>query len=231
MDKSEFDRFADEYHALHAQNIAVSGETPDFFAEYKIRDIAAEIERRGLVCESVLDFGAGVGNSIAWVRKHLPAAQLTCIDVSQRSLDVAKQRFGERERFIHFDGDVLPFDAPSFDLAYAMCVFHHIPHEEHVRLLGEIRRVLRPGGLLVIFEHNPFNPLTVKAVNTCEFDVNARLIPAAKMRRASRAAGFDQIDVRYRIFFPHALKALRPMERYLSAMPLGAQYSLYAVRT
>ena len=231
MDKAEFDRFADEYHALHARNIAASGETPDFFAEYKIRDIAAEIERRRFSCESVLDFGAGVGNSIPWVRKHLPSAQLTCIDVSERSLDLAKKRFGQGECFVHFDGHTLPFDMPRFDLAYAMCVFHHIPHEEHVRLLGEIRRVLRPGGLMVVFEHNPYNPLTVKAVNSCEFDVNARLIPASKMHRASRAAGFDQISVRYRIFFPHALKALRPMERYLTPIPLGAQYSVYASRT
>lgn len=230
MDKAEFDRFADEYDALHARNIAASGETPDFFAEYKIRDIAAELDRRRLGCDSILDFGAGVGNSIPWVRKHLPAARLTCVDVSARSLEVAQQRFGGSEQFVHFDGRVLPFDTPRFDLAYAMCVFHHIPHDEHVRLLGEIRRVLRPDGILAVFEHNPYNPLTVNAVNTCAFDVNARLIRARNMRRACRDAGFERVDVRYRIFFPHALAALRPMERYMTAIPLGAQYAVYASR-
>ncbi|WP_429292339.1 hypothetical protein [Paraburkholderia sp. CI3] len=46
MDKAEFDSFADEYLSLHARNIAASGEGPEFFAEYKIRDIAEEMTRR-----------------------------------------------------------------------------------------------------------------------------------------------------------------------------------------
>ncbi|MBB5503094.1 hypothetical protein [Paraburkholderia sp. MM5384-R2] len=42
MGKAEFDSFADEYLSLHARNIAASGEAPEFFAEYKIRDIAGD---------------------------------------------------------------------------------------------------------------------------------------------------------------------------------------------
>ena len=42
----------------------------------------------------------------------------------------------------------------------------------------ELKRVLRAGGACVIFEHNPLNPLTVQAVNTCPFDENAVLIKA-----------------------------------------------------
>ncbi len=45
MEQSEFDKFADEYRSLHAANIAVSGEGPDYFAEYKIKDLAAEYPR------------------------------------------------------------------------------------------------------------------------------------------------------------------------------------------
>ncbi len=37
MDESEVDAFADEYRAMHAANIKLSGEAPEFFAEYKIR--------------------------------------------------------------------------------------------------------------------------------------------------------------------------------------------------
>jgi len=40
MQEREFDRFADEYLALHAKNIQVSGETPEFFAAYKVADTA-----------------------------------------------------------------------------------------------------------------------------------------------------------------------------------------------
>ncbi len=228
MDKSEFDRFADEYLQLHAKNIAASGESPEFFAEYKVRDIAAELKARRRVPERVLDFGSGVGNSIPWMRKYLPAAQMTCVDVSERSLRVAANRFPGSARFVHVDGQTLPFNTAEFDLAYAMCVFHHIDHAEHVRLLRELARVLTPIGTLAIFEHNPYNPLTVQAVNTCEFDVNAKLIAARQMKAACVAAGFTQVDVRYRIFFPRALAGLRRLEKYMTGFPLGAQYSIFA---
>ena len=45
MDEAEFDKFAAEYRNLHAANIRLSGEAPEYFVEYKIRDIAAEMAR------------------------------------------------------------------------------------------------------------------------------------------------------------------------------------------
>ena len=39
MDVKEFDKFAEEYLKLHSQNIRVTGEEPEYFAEYKIRDL------------------------------------------------------------------------------------------------------------------------------------------------------------------------------------------------
>jgi len=48
------------------------------------------------------------------------------------------------------------------------------------------------------------------------------------MRRRVRAAGFGAADVNYRIFFPHALRGLRPFESQLKWLPLGAQYYVAA---
>lgn len=228
MDKAEFDSFADEYLAMHARNISASGEGPEFFAEYKIRDIAEEMARRHSLPARMLDFGSGVGTSIPWVKRYFPDAQLTCADVSERSLEVAQKRFPDSSQFVHFDGHTLPFEQGEFNLAYAMCVFHHIDLTEHVHLLRELKRVVGPAGTVVIFEHNPLNPLTVKAVNTCEFDVNAKLITARNMKEACVEAGFFNVDVRFRIFFPHVLAKLRSLEKYLTRVPFGAQYSVYA---
>lgn len=233
MEQAEFDKFADEYTALHARNIAISGEAPDFFADYKMKDLAAEFGRHagaGSAAPAVLDFGAGIGTSVPFLRKYLPAARLTCLDVSERSLAIGAGRFGDQAEFVPFDGRSLPFADAGFDIAYAACVFHHIDHGEHVGLLKELRRVLRPGGLCFVFEHNPYNPLTVKTVNECPFDENAHLIAAGAMRRRLFAAGFTQVRVRYRIFFPHALRALRPLEAHMTWLPLGAQYYTLAVR-
>lgn len=231
MDEAEFDKFADEYYVMHAASIAVSGESPEYFAEYKIRDIAIEFERYSFLTGAsprILDFGAGNGSSVPYVRKYFPDAQLTCLDVSRRSLELAEKRFPSLAHYVHFDGVHIPFPDEHFDIAYAACVFHHIDHAEHVYLLQELRRVIRTGGRLFVFEHNPYNPLSVHVVNKCPFDENARLIRAGVMKQRLVAAGFVGSQIRYRAFFPHALRALRPFEKALSLVPLGGQYCALA---
>ncbi|MHB8709348.1 MAG: class I SAM-dependent methyltransferase [Desulfuromonadales bacterium] len=225
MEEAEFDRFADEYRELHERNIRLSGEAPEYFAEYKVVDVLRHWRRaaRG-DSPRVLDFGAGVGYSVPFFAKHLPSAQLTCLDVSDRSLEIGRSRFGGQAEFVRFDGASIPYAPGTFDIGFASCVFHHIPHDRHATLLGELRRVLKPGGLLLIFEHNPLNPLTLQAVNSCAFDENAVLIRAGVLVRRMTEAGFTGVERRYRIFFPGLLRALRPLEAHLTWLPLGAQY-------
>ena len=232
MDKAEFDKFAEQYRVMHAANIAISGETPDFFAEYKVRDVARLVRQRGMPCRPsrILDFGAGIGTSVPYFRKYFPEANLTCVDVSTKSLALGESRFHGDAEFVAFDGKVLPFDPDTFDIVFAACVFHHIGDDEHVSLLREMMRVLSRGGLAVIFEHNPLNPLTVHAVNTCSFDENAQLISAVALKRKFESAGFVGACYRYRIFFPHFLRMLRPLEQVITWLPLGAQYYVHAIK-
>ncbi len=96
--------------------------------------------------------------------------------------------------------------------------------------LSELRRGLRPGGLVMIYEHNPLNPLTVRAVRTCAFDENAVLIRAATLKERLVEAGFTGATARYRLFFPRALRLLRPLEQWMTWLPLGAQYYVFDIR-
>lgn len=233
MNEAEFDKFADEYYASLVAGIAISGESPEYFSEYKIADIARECPQQSRSLDNrvrVLDFGAGIGNSVPFVRKHFASAQLTCLDPSQRSLEVAKKRFPSLAHYVHFDGASIPFPSDQFDIAYAMCVFHHIDHADHLALLQELRRVIKPGGSLFIFEHNPFNPLTVRVVNTCPFDENAHLIRGSEMKRRLLAGGFESAKTKYRVFFPNLLRGLRPLESALAWLPLGGQYYVRAIK-
>jgi hypothetical protein len=108
-------------------------------------------------------------------------------------------------------------------------VFHHISHDQHAFWLGELRRVTAVGGMILIFEHNPLNPITVAAVRSCPFDVNARLITARKLALTMRSQGWKHLRCEYRIFFPRMLSWFRPFERLLTSVPLGAQYSLSSI--
>jgi len=227
MDPAEFDRFADEYELQHAESIGLSGETREFFAQYKVSDVAQECMARQP--QRILDFGAGIGSSIPHFKRLFPNAALTCLDVSERSLKIARNRHGDVAEYRSFDGNVVPYPSGHFDLAFASCVFHHIPAHQHVRLLHELRRVVADDARVFVFEHNPLNPLTRYAVSTCPFDQNAVLLNARTLRARALEAGFAHVRIAYRLFFPGFLRSLRPFERGLTRIPFGAQYYICAI--
>lgn len=228
MSQAEFDAYVDAYEAQHAQSVRLSGEDPEFFAEYKAIEAARAMAAAGLAPQRIMDFGAGRGNCIAHLQRAFPDAALTALDVSSRSLTDCVGRAIRPLETVCYDGQSLPFDDASFDLIFTACVFHHIPAKDHIRLLAEIRRTLTSKGRFILFEHNPWNPLTRHAVATCPFDANAVLISAPEMRRRLRAAGFADVALRWTLFFPAFLAPLRPLERALGWLPLGAQYCLVA---
>lgn len=227
MTQQEFDVHAKSYSEVLDRSVVMSGEDSSYFAEYKIRDLHHELRRLGLDTGSalrLLDFGCGVGASMPYARRHFAQAELIGVDVSKDSLDMAKSRYGELASFLALCNGILPEQASKVDAAYAMCVFHHIEEAMQVGWLSNMRSRLKPGGVMMIYEHNPFNPLTVRVVNNCPFDENAVLIRASLMVQRCREAGFKKVKVRYRVFFPGFLKVFRFTERFFSWLPLGGQY-------
>ncbi len=228
METAEFDQFADEYYKAHERNIAVSGEAPEFFHEYKVRDARRLCAAKNEDVKHILDFGSGVGNSLPHFRNYFPDAKLTGVDVSERSLEIASERYPGQSDIRLITEQIVPVENDKMDLAFSACVFHHIDHAEHVFWLRELRRVCKIGGRLIIFEHNQLNPLTVHAVRTCEFDENAHLISSGAFKRRLIEAGWKDVAIRYRIFFPSFLGSLRPLESWMTWLPLGAQYYVTA---
>ena len=226
--QAEFDLLADDYYQQHSANIAITGEGPEYFSRYKIADFADYFEG-GNAPASILDFGSGIGNSIPYFREFFPQSELSCGDVSTRSMEISKKRFPGKERYLTIDDSIVAQDQ-AFDAVFTACVFHHIPHEDHRKWIDELRRVTKTSGVLAIYEHNPLNPLTVRAVNNCPIDVNARLIRAGSMKKLLTDGGWRNVNIEYKVFFPSALKNLRVFEKNLKRVFLGAQYRITAVK-
>jgi ubiquinone/menaquinone biosynthesis C-methylase UbiE len=218
----EFDRYAEEYDAAVEQVIGASGEDVAYFARIK-----AELSARFVASPPgrVLDFGCGIGNTTAALAGSFPGSRITGCDVSPASIVQANRlRMGDpRLDFVAFEG-ALPFPGATFDLAFTACVFHHIARAEQLHWARELRRVVAPGGALLVFEHNPYNPLTRKVVRDCVFDRGVSLLRPGYARTLLASAGFRAESPRFYFFFPHALAFLRPLERLLSWCPIGAQY-------
>jgi len=222
--EAEFDKFADAYSAQHAENLAITGERPEYFARAKAKALRDAVTRFGLAePATLLDFGSGVGASLPFLREEFPGAGIAAFDVSRRSLEHARERFGDIAEYICAKSlDAL--HGRRFDVIYAACVFHHIPPDLRDGIFAQLRDLLAPGGMMIVFEHNPLNPVTRRIVRNCPFDENASLVRAGTLAAQQRRAGFADVRVRYTGFFPHALRALRPLEASLRFLPIGAQF-------
>jgi SAM-dependent methyltransferase len=140
-------------------------------------------------------------------------------DPSVESINIARSRMpGAR---FHTAAASVPDG--HFGAAVLSGVLHHVSPRERPGLLQLVRQKLAPGGRLVIFEHNPFNPLTRRAVEACPFDDDAELVWPRSLRRLVAGAGFHNVRLDYIVFFPRLLRALRPLEPYLGRVFLGAQ--------
>ena len=105
---------------------------------------------------SGLDVGCGTGA----LARRLAAAgyEMTGIDPSDGMLDVLRRQAPEI-RAVHGSGTALPFADDSFDVVLTVAVMHHIADPNDVkRTLSEMVRVVRSGGRVLVWDHNPRNP-------------------------------------------------------------------------
>jgi 2-polyprenyl-3-methyl-5-hydroxy-6-metoxy-1,4-benzoquinol methylase len=115
----------------------------------------AEFERwRGKL---VLEIGCGIGTDTVNFARH--GAQVTSVDLSERSLELAQQRirvYGlqDQVRFYRGNAEELRSLVPvePYDLIYSFGVIHHTPHPE--RVLEQVRQYVRPGTVVKVMVYH-----------------------------------------------------------------------------
>lgn len=219
----EFDQYGDSYSETVNDSLAFTGFEVDFFTKVKsdyILDITSEYY--GPIGElDVLDVGCGIGNYHSYFSPKF--GSLSGVDVSEQSISIAKKRNVGVEYSV-YDGGRLPYPDNSYDVVYTICVMHHVPPSMWENFVNEMNRVLRPGGIAMIFEHNPINPLTMRVVNRCPFDADAVLIKGADAKQIMTNSKFQDVDLRYILSVPAKGNGLRRLDKVFSKIPLGAQY-------
>lgn len=234
MEKSAFDRVARDYEKIHERSLPPGVHS----GEFVVQRAAKVIEWIGDGGESgefyYLDFGCGNGRMFRrllddrGLKPRVAAGRLRLfgLDTSRESLKEAAAIASEpRVGFVGALGE-LP-EGLRFDLVVAFNVFHHIDPAERAAVACALRARMKPGGRLVVWEHNPFNPLTRVLVKVCPFDADARLLSVTKTRRLFEANFFDYLRHRHvNVFPPGWLRWGFPaaVERRLSTLPIGAQY-------
>ncbi len=225
MDR-EFDQYSKSYEDLLDDPIRnrFGGGNSRFFHVRK-RDIIRDyFVRRGIDSRPLryLDLGCGKGELATLLKDDF--FMVAGCDPSRGMLESA---IGIQTR-VQDDPGRIPFDAGSFDLVTAVCVYHHVPPDTRAGLTREAKRVLRPGGIFCIMEHNPLNPVTRLIVSRTPVDSDAVLLGSSEACRLMRNEGLATAKPRYFLYLPERLFSVASfIEKALVRVPAGGQYAVF----
>ncbi|MFO1160588.1 MAG: class I SAM-dependent methyltransferase [Reyranellaceae bacterium] len=236
MKPAEFDRHAADYDGgLDNPIKRLMGNSQDQFIAVKARWL---LRREPALAEGgleLLDYGCGTADLMRVLAGLGARAAFTGCDVSTGMLAEVEKRWpaalGPAPAIAVQDGASTPFESGRFDIVTISAVLHHVPPAERAAVYGELARVLKPGGRLYVFEHNPRNPLVRYVIARTPIDANAILLDEKEVRHGLLDSAHYDIHADYLMFMPPGIAALRGVDRLLAWLPLGAQYVVAARKT
>lgn len=239
MSNTVFDQVARDYEKIHNRSLP-PGVSSDEFVRQKAEHVVRWIQENagdGQFC--YLDFGCGNGRLFRFLIDSIPlepmlaegSLRLFGVEPSTESIDEARRIAGDERVCFANRLEALPAGV-RFDLVISCNVFHHIPPLERAATTRELRARMKPDANLVVWEHNPFNPISRLLVKCCPFDEDARLLSLAATRRLFEENSYRYVKHAYLNLFPPSwqqLKFVSRVESKLSGLPIGAQYWVMVV--
>lgn len=213
--KINFDHYADSYKEYITKSFGNIENNLSYYHTKKCEILKREL---GYNPKKILDFGCGVGTMLELLTKNFKSSSFYAYDESKKSMLYIKKNFPKINCLNNLKTN------EKFDLIFLSAVMHHVKSTDRDILLKNIYNLLNPNGVMFIFEHNPYNPLTLKMVENCEFDADAELIKKNELINLCEKNHFKKIKSGYIHFFPSKLSFLFKLENYLKWFFLGAQY-------
>lgn len=107
--------------------------------------------------ERVIDVGCGTGRATMLAASRVsPGGAVVGIDASAEMIEAARKKAEQARQDVEFRQAVmeaLPFPDSSFDVVLSCQALHHVPRDAKHQALSEMRRVLKPGGRLLLLDH------------------------------------------------------------------------------
>jgi ubiquinone/menaquinone biosynthesis C-methylase UbiE len=150
--------------------------------------------------DQVLDVGCGTGTLAIAAARLKPAAHVTGLDGDQKILAIANRkaaRAGVPIELQHAMSDAMPFPDARFSVVLSSLFFHHLTSETKRDTLGEIARVLRPGGRLHVADwgapQNPAMRMAFQAIRLLDgYETTADAV-AGRLPALIAEAGFARV--------------------------------------
>lgn len=222
MSRSHFDAIAAVY------DDTLPGHVVEHYLTKRARFVTAHCPRG-----SGLDVGCGTGALTA--RLAAAGYPMIGVDPSPGMLAVLRGRASEVGAIVA-SGTALPFTDDRFALVLSVASLHHVATADSVRrTLGEMVRVVRPGGRIVVWDHNPRNPYWRSLMPRVPQDTgDERLIPEAELIAGILGAGGEVLLARQLGMVPDftprpGLRLAAAGERLVEATPLLRRFAAHNV--
>jgi len=210
-----FDDFASKYENYLSTSFGKIDNDVGYYHSAKGKILKKELN---IIPKKILDFGCGVGLMLKYLKKNFADSEIYAYDDSTKSLEYVKLKYPDINCINNLDQNL------KFDLIFISNVIHHVKDLDRAVLFKKIYNLLDENGKLFIFEHNPYNPITLRVVANCEFDIDAELIKKKDLIKICRDNKLKVEKSGYIHFFPSKLRFLFKIESYLKWFFLGAQY-------
>jgi len=173
---SESEAHFDEIADLYDESL------PPHVVEHYLEKRVAYVSELMPAGSSILDVGCGTG--VVAGRLAESGYEVTGLDPSAGMLGHVR-RHTPSVNTVQGSATALPFEDGRFDLTMCVAVMHHIADPKAVHeSLGEMVRVTRPGGLTLVWDHNPKNPYwKFLMARVPQDDGSERLIPEEEVVR------------------------------------------------
>jgi SAM-dependent methyltransferase len=130
--------------------------------------------------ERVLDFGCGCGRTLRWLMESYPATHFYGADVDADAVEWCARNLRNGVFVNSRPEPPLPFQSGYFDVVYCFSVFTHLDERMQDMWLIEIKRVLKPGGIVILTVHGE------RAAGTLDEEAAGILKSAGFMHQRSR---------------------------------------------
>lgn len=151
--------FSDESADLYDTQVeALFSGTADAMRRAALAEISRELKGRDQRNVAMLDVACGNGRFLRQTLEVFPRLNVTGLDLSPNYVAAARNEVSDwpHVQIVEEAAEAMPFDNQSQDIVVSIFLFHELPEEVRLRVLAEVNRVLKPGGLFVLADSVQF---------------------------------------------------------------------------
>lgn len=151
--------FSDESADLYDTQVeALFSGTADAMRRAALAEISRELKGRDQREVTYLDMACGNGRFLRQTMEVFPRLKATGLDLSPNYTEAAQLELNDwpHVEIVQEAAEAMSFDAAKFDIIVSVFLFHELPEDVRARVLAQVQRVLKPGGVFILADSVQF---------------------------------------------------------------------------